>query len=854
MTGWRTASRVARRSVRRNLGRSLLIIALVALPVMAATVADGIVRTLTDRENDLDQWMGTADAKINFYAEKPFDVEPLLPSGSRVVPLLSPYPPGGLRLSAGDRIVRTRLRPITALGDPLTAHLARLTDGRLPRDRGEALVTTPLAETLGLLDADGHLRPRSTVGAVDGPRVTVTGLVVEPYCLTCMDVVAAPDSLLAPVAQAERPTPMAFLVDLPPGADAAAVARAWPVNRSTITTRESFSDAVPFGNYLEDVVTQPVLLFAGLALLGIVITAGAAFAVGARGQMRDLGLVAVNGGAARHVRRIVLAQGVVLGVLGAATGLVAGAVVMVLGVPLWQRITGQLMENPRFGWGELTAAAAVGIIAGVAASAVPAFAVARLQPADALAGRFRVAGPTARTRFLGLVMVVAGLAAVVVSGAVSRDRIAAYEALRQRNLAASWPDRTLPAIGTAAGVAITMAGLLLVMPAVLAAVGRLGSRLPLSGRLAVRDAVRHRHRTVAAGAAIMVTVAASVVTAFVFTARAESEPKTMPPNTVLAEVDSVATAHASPADRRGQVERAGANATRAVPGATAVAVTTVSSLLDREQWNGMYAAASSSTPDCRFSAGTVAVASPQLIELATGRAPEAAVLTALAGGKAVSYDPCLVTPDGTVELDGLLPAQAILPAHVAAPAAGTHDWILPKLFVSAETAKAHGWIQQTDRVAITYPAPSDLDAVRAAVEDAGVDLSVAETVGGYVTGLYYLLAGLAALVAFLGAGVTVALSATDGRADLATLAALGAPGRRRRVLAGANALVVTMLGTVLGLAVGVCAAFAAVPIMGMSTLPVPWRHLLLTTLAVPALASVVAAVATPSRLPMVARS
>jgi putative ABC transport system permease protein len=102
--------------------------------------------------------------------------------------------------------------------------------------------------------------------------------------------------------------------------------------------------------------------------------------------------------------------------------------------------------------------------------------------------------------------------------------------------------------------------------------------------------------------------------------------------------------------------------------------------------------------------------------------------------------------------------------------------------------------------------------------------------------------------------VTVALSATDGRADLATLAALGAPPRRRRTLAGAHALVVTVLGTVSGLAVGACAAFSAVPIMGLERVSVPWQHLLITTLAVPVLAFAVAALATPSRLPMARRS
>lgn len=59
-----------------------------------------------------------------------------------------------------------------------------------------------------------------------------------------------------------------------------------------------------------------VALIVGLGLLEVVLLAGAAFAVAARRQVRDLGLVASNGGTARHVRRIVLAQGLLLGVRG----------------------------------------------------------------------------------------------------------------------------------------------------------------------------------------------------------------------------------------------------------------------------------------------------------------------------------------------------------------------------------------------------------------------------------------------------------------------------------------------------------------------------------------------------------
>ena len=58
-------------------------------------------------------------------------------------------------------------------------------------------------------------------------------------------------------------------------------------------------------------------LIAGLALLEIVLLAGPAFAVSARRRQRQLALVAANGGTPAHVRRIVLADGVVLGLVAA---------------------------------------------------------------------------------------------------------------------------------------------------------------------------------------------------------------------------------------------------------------------------------------------------------------------------------------------------------------------------------------------------------------------------------------------------------------------------------------------------------------------------------------------------------
>ena len=146
----------------------------------------------------------------------------------------------------------------------------------------------------------------------------------------------------------------------------------------------------------------------------------------------------------------------------------------------------------------------------------------------------------------------------------------------------------------------------------------------------------------------------------------------------------------------------------------------------------------------------------------------------------------------------------------------------------------------------------------------GVDLTVAaERQGGaafadegpdYPGGaLLAVLAVIAGLVTLAGVAISVALSAAEGRADLATLAAVGAEPRRRRVLSAAQALLVAGLGCAAGVAVGTFVAVVSQPTTGAPDLVVPWANLAVTGLAVPLVAVAVAAAVTPSRLPLVRR-
>jgi putative ABC transport system permease protein len=138
--------------------------------------------------------------------------------------------------------------------------------------------------------------------------------------------------------------------------------------------------------------------------------------------------------------------------------------------------------------------------------------------------------------------------------------------------------------------------------------------------------------------------------------------------------------------------------------------------------------------------------------------------------------------------------------------------------------------------------------------------------------------GLLALVIAAGAvtlGGTftvVGLAAAEGRADVSTLAAVGAgPGVRRR-LAAAQAAVITLLGAALGLCTGLLAGWALVRLHGPSVdtpvedlwsgtvvsyrnwpFAVSWLEVLALTVGVPLLAIALAFVTTRSRLPLVRR-
>jgi putative ABC transport system permease protein len=127
----------------------------------------------------------------------------------------------------------------------------------------------------------------------------------------------------------------------------------------------------------------------------------------------------------------------------------------------------------------------------------------------------------------------------------------------------------------------------------------------------------------------------------------------------------------------------------------------------------------------------------------------------------------------------------------------------------------------------------------------------------------------AVVLAIVATAVATGLANADAQPDFATMTAVGATPRTRRIVAASSAAVVAIVGTLLGATAGLLvgavathgtsdpyvASFGYDSFSSASRLPiaVPWSHLAALWLLVPLIAIVGAFVFTRGRLPMVRR-
>ncbi|WOX23194.1 FtsX-like permease family protein [Streptomyces solicathayae] len=873
---WRAAVRIARRDAWRYKGRSFLVLAMIALPILGVSAADLTLRSSElSTEESLARSLGAADARLT---ESGYGSVPVFqdPTGGTSAPAAEdddkPFPDGGTdvtkaipagasvltdstgtaKLTTEYGLLQTEVRELKA-DDPMARGMLTLLDGRFPQKADEVAVTEHFLETSGL-------RVGSSVTARGFERTyRITGVYELPGELTTDQVNALPGAFLGAYKKAadkaglQRPNvSTTHLLKLSGGftwnmvkeantKGVVVVSRAValdPPARSEIPLYQKEG----WDPYEESPGARAAALAAvgtvvGLAMLEICLLAGPAFAVGARRSRRQLGLVGANGGDRRHIRAIVLSGGLVIGAAAAVVGTALGLILTYALRPVLEDYIGRRFGSFDIRPLELLGIALLAVLTGLFAAIVPAITSSRQSVLASLTGRRGVRRSNRVLPLVGLGAVLLG-AAIALYGSVISDQF----------------------VVVAGGSAIAELGVVAMTPALVGMFGRTGRWLPLSPRLALRDAVRNRGRTAPAVAAVLAAVAGTVAVA-TYGASEEAQRRaeyraSLPHGAVSAfieedggrDVPAVrdAVQRLLPIDLRADVDRVSVGRTGC-------------SVYSRGSGCGLYELVIPKAHECPLWISTeenpdpLAKLSPEEIRklskdwrckesddngvyveggLLIGDAKvlkvlgikDAAAEQALAAGKLVTFTKPPVDTTGKVgirlitdpdkadeaRMKGTEPPGKVvsLPAHLATGEPRTYG---VKALLTPAAAKAaglttvpYGALFSTDRMPGSEQRQK-LDAELARL-GSGVQLHVEE---GYVSenGIVLLaLTVFAGLVTIGAAGIATGLAQADAEADLKTLSAVGAPPRVRRTLSGFQCGVVAAMGVVLGSAAGVLPA------------------------------------------------
>ncbi len=342
VASWRTALRIARREARRSKGRSALVVAMIALPVLAWRSPPSSYDMFTlhrRRTGRPDHGRGRRPVSVAGFTDADR-------SRTRTARSLAARQPG-VRTSPtpGRRADRHRSGPPRQAARRIHGRCrlrggtveVRTADGvgRPERDRGRrarpahrGLSSTVLdGRAPRTADRGGADRAGRRTGSASGIGGTVTNADGTPdvHSGRCGRVPVAAAARWCSSRRCRGPTaegcdqravagrhPGAGDLGRRPRAQRSRHRRRLPRRlRRPAAGRRGARNRRPRGTTAGP--ARSACIVGGLALLEIVLLAGPAFAVSARRRQRQLALVAANGGTPAHVRRIVLADGVVLG-------------------------------------------------------------------------------------------------------------------------------------------------------------------------------------------------------------------------------------------------------------------------------------------------------------------------------------------------------------------------------------------------------------------------------------------------------------------------------------------------------------------------------------------------------------
>ncbi|MFG3340833.1 FtsX-like permease family protein [Glycomyces sp. NPDC048151] len=921
----RLAFRIARREALRYKGRSALSITLLGLPLLGVAIgATAYDTSVLDEEETAEQYLGSNDAYIEVVlpgipieqmnwdsqwisydvpGDQGFDEIPetpvgeadilaALPAGSSLAPYSHQSNVGAsLQAESADGLAQLRGYGYDLGNGLYTAAGLEYLEGDAPQE-GETVVNEAAADLLGIGVGDDLVLD-------GGETMPVSGVVEIPWNL---------NEPLAIATSFESET-YGWLLDTP---DTLTIDQALALNEMGVTVwAGSLLDQPGSSGYVESSMAadSAELMIYGLIVVAVVmevvLLAGPAFAISARRRTREFALMSANGATPAQVRRVVLAGGVLFGLIAAFVAIAIGVGLVAAAMPWLEQLIGHRSAGLRVMPAMQASLVGVAIATGLLSALAAAISASRVNVIAALMGRTPMHGNSKRWMITGLAMVAAGIAAGI--GGV-----------------ALW---SLPLMATA--IVLAQLGLVTCTPALLALTAKLGRWLPLAPRLALREAGRNRGSAAPAIAAVLGVVAGGMAFSMIVTAESvrysQELDRELPQGTMtlsivnnggsdaaadldwdaaLAEVEPQLDSRLNDLELTYVPEYSGWGGCGDVTPQEGQDVDCTWAAVRPEENQCSYWSADTSTDEATEAAIEAARKDPRCDEavdpqwaytgdLAGSTDPEVvAAYTDLEGaeldkavavleqGGVIVADPWAVTDAGTVSLE-----QQITIWDEEGGSSETQDTLLELPAVAVEkgqlgvngmligpgAAEAMGlehspWHRLYLVSSSTEPEAADVEALSAALNreiadgDAFATFEVVDYTDPFMTYFVIGVTGLCALIALGATAVSTGLIVAEQRRDMSTLGAIGAAPSLRKRFAMWQTVVIAVFGTGLGTLAGFI-GYALIretlnrplqlqyPFPSLYGWELPWASFAIMLLAVPLTAAIGAVLFTKATLP-----
>lgn len=523
------ALKIARRSMRRNIAQTLLIILVIALPIIPGAIALTVLESkqLTAKEQ-VEYELGHTQARVQ--AQVPVSSEEVASTGGNVYQLpnqgtafrwapneMPPTPasakywdPTQLKLANGEwlseRLDVVQVATASGIGNfalveveawnPALNGVYKITSGKAPEGPTEVMVS---AAALHRLNAKIGDTVRLTA---KGETRTIVGTIQDSHRGDAISTIYAFPASISGIKPSEDLINTVFYL-----------VSTSPLEWSTVIRYNHFgigvlsqevllnpppASAVPVIQAgFEDSTVSPVMSQLGtiaqllpIAFVPIAILAGSAFAFGARRQARTLAVLSSLGSQKKYLRFITVANGIWLGLFGGAIGVALGVASSTLVLPAIS--DGSRMSYPGFHvpWLALVAVVIAATIIGALVSLIPAITASKLDVLNTLRGTRSGAKVKRRIGFGGVVTAAIGVATILIGSSL----LAAYSKNASDMGEISPTTLQLLQMLPMAGAVILLVGLLMTTGWMLTLIRLIGRRFGASTNYASNDLIYNRKR------------------------------------------------------------------------------------------------------------------------------------------------------------------------------------------------------------------------------------------------------------------------------------------------------------------------------------------------------------------------